>query len=66
MKVVLALSNMTGLLHLKNYCEKTALMEDFPLSKGYLNYNIKHQLDFSVRPVKSVYYGTESFAYLEL
>ena len=42
---------------------RTVIIEAFPLSL-LLNYNIRHQPDFSQRTVKSVYYGTESLGFL--
>ena len=43
------------------------MTEVFPLSQTLiLDNNIKHQPDFSTRPVKSVHYGIESLGYLGL
>ena len=39
------------------------MTEVFPLIQP-LNYNIRHQPDFSTRTVKSVYYSTESLGFL--
>lgn len=40
------------------------LMAVFPLSQQ-LSYNRRRQLDFSSKPLKSVYYGIESLGYLQ-